>query len=400
MKMHNFRLYFIGQAISVPGGWMQGIAQSWLILQLTNSGTALGIVNALSYFPVLFLSPFAGLIIDKFSKRKILYVTQTLLGVSAIALGYLTISGEVRVWMIYLIALFNGLVSVVDIPTRQVFIPEMVGEGELKNAITLNSILMNISRIIGPTIAGIIIVMYGTGPCFIFNGVSFLAFIFVIFAMRSNELHSSHKQAERSRFFEGFHHIISKPELKVTLLMMAILGTFAYEFPVTLALLAKKSFHGDARSFAVLTAAMGVGAVLGGMISAGKKKVNCLITISSAFFFGLFIVLASFAPNILAGSVLLAVVGFFSISFMTVGNATMQIGTPVALRGRVMVFWTMAFSGSTAIGAPIVGWIGQHLGSRASLAIGGVASIFAAVLGFLILKKNGVDVFAKEEIAE
>ncbi len=397
LKKHNFRLYFIGQIISVPGGWMQNIALSWLVLQLTNSGTALGVVAALQYFPILLLSPFAGSIIDKFSKRKILYITQSVSGVLAIILGYLTIIGEVRLWMIFLIALLIGFVNTVDIPTRQVFVSEMVGEDELKNAITLNSMLMNLSRIVGPTIAGIVIVTAGIGPCFIVNGISFLAFIFVVFIMRSSELHKARKSEVKGRLFEGFYYIISKPTMKVALLLMMIMGTLSYEFSVSLALLAQKTFHGDARDFAGMLAIMGVGAIFSGMISARSKKIRSSILVGSAFFFGFFIIGASIAPNIAISLTMLLIVGFFSLSFMTAGSATMQLNTPPELRGRVMVFWTMAFSGSTAVGGPIIGWVGQHLGPRWGLGVGGFAAVFAAVLGMMILERNGIKFFVSEK---
>jgi MFS family permease len=397
LKMYNFRLYFIGQTISFSGSWMQGIAQSWLVLQLTHSGTALGIVNALNYFPILFLSPFGGAIIDRFSKRKILYVTQSVSGVLAISLGYLTLSGQVQVWMIYLIAFLTGLINIVDISTRQVFISEMVGEDELKNAITLNSMLMNICRIAGPTIAGVVIFAYGIGQCFIVNGISFLAFILVVFMMRSSELHKSVQKKALGGFLSGFHYILSRTELKVSLLMMAIIGTLTYEFAVSLALLTQKTFHGDARSLAALTASMGIGAILGGLVFAGRKKTTELVLLTAAFLFGFFVILAAVAPNVVAASFLLGIVGFFSLLFMTVGNTTMQLGTPPEMRGRVMVFWTMAYSGSTAVGAPIIGWIGQHVGPRWSLGVGGISAILAAILGLIILHKNGIKVFPTKE---
>ena len=388
LKIYNFKLYFIGQGISASGTWMQGVAQSWLVLQLTNSGTALGIVSALQFLPILFLAPFGGTVADRFSKRKLLYITQSFSGILAVILGFLVFTGDVRLWMVYLMALLLGLINTVDNPTRQTFIFEMVGGGELKNAITLNSVLMNLSRVIGPTIAGIIIVTSGLAACFILNGISFFAVVVVLLMMHSKELHKTRIPKEKGKIFDGFYYIISKPILKITLLMMAIIGTLSYEFQVSLPLIAQKTFHGDARSYAALTTAIGIGSVVGGVISAGSKKINSNILIASAFFFGLSILVAASMPSLTLSAVAMLFVGVFSIYFMSLGNATMQLGSTPGLRGRIMAFWTMAFLGSTAVGGPIIGWVGEHAGPRWGLSIGGFAAIIAAIWGFFALEKE------------
>jgi MFS family permease len=388
LKIRNYRLYFTGQIISTSGTFMQGVAQAWLVLKLTNSGTALGIVTALQFLPLLLLGPSGGILADRFSKRKLLFATQSASGMLAIVLGSLVLSGDVRLWIVYVIALLLGLINTVDNPTRQTFISEMVGEGELKNAIALNSTLMNLARVIGPTIAGILIVTVGLAPCFFFNGISFFAVVAVLAAMRSHELHRARRSHTHGKFLDGFRYIVSKPVLRMTLIMMAIIGTLTYEFQVSLPLLAQMTFHGDARSYAALTTAMGFGSVIGGVIAAGSKKIGPRIVVVSAFFFGLTIVLTAIMPTLHLSVMAMIVVGFFSIYFTSLGNATMQLGSAPEMRGRVMAFWSMAFLGSTAIGGPIIGWIGEHIGPRWGLGVGGFAAIIAAALGAFTLKKE------------
>ena len=398
LKIRNFRLYFIGQGISMSGTWMQGVAQAWLVLQLTNSGTALGIVSALQSLPILLLGPLGGMVVDRFSKRRLLFITQSSSGVLALILGSLVYMGEVRLWMVYAMALMLGLINTIDNPTRQTFISEMVGEDELKNAITLNSIVVNLSRVIGPIIAGIIIATSGIAACFILNGFSFFAVVFVLLAMRGRELFKSSAAQKRGKFLDGFYYIISNPILKISMLLMAIIGTLTYEFQVSLPLLAQKTFHGDARSYAALMSALGVGAAVGGIISAGSKKINTRLLLGAAFFFGISVLAVAIAPSLKTSVALMVLVGIFSILFTTMGNTTVQLNSKPEMRGRVMAFWSMAFMGSTAVGGPIIGWLGQHIGPRWGLAVGGFSAIFAACLGFIILKKEKLDFKFSEAI--
>jgi len=398
LKIRNFRLYFTGQVISTSGTFMQGIAQAWLVLELTNSGTALGIVTALQFLPVLLLGPWGGMIADRFSKRKLLYITQSLSGMLAIILGTLVATGEVRLWMVYVMALALGLINTVDNPTRQTFISEMVGENELKNAIALNSSLVNLSRVIGPAIAGIIIVTMGLAPCFILNGMSFFAVVSVLYMMRAHELHGARRSHVKSRFLDGFRYILSKPILRMTLIMMAIIGTLSYEFQVSLPLLAQKTFHGDARSYAALTTALGLGSVIGGIIAASSKKINPQFIVVSAFFFGCAILGAAVMPNFFLSVVMIVIVGVFSIYFTSLGNTTVQLGSAPEMRGRVMAFWSMAFLGSTAIGGPIIGWVGEFISPRWGLGIGGFAAIFAAGLGLITLRREKFNFRMSENI--
>ena len=389
LKIRNFRLFFIGQTISASGTFMQGVAQAWLVLKVTNSGTALGVVTALQFLPILLFGPWGGIIADRFSKRNILYVTQSLSGLLAFILGALVLTGNVELWEVYLMALLLGFINVIDNPSRQTFIAEMVGEGELKNAITLNSVLMNLSRVIGPTIAGVIIATSGLAACFVLNGISFFAVVMVLYLMHQDELFQfKHRENIEKGFLNGFFYIMSKPILRTTLVMMAIIGTFSYEFQVSLPLLSEKAFHGGAEGFAALIAAMGVGSVIGGILTASSKKVNPNVLILSALIFGFSILAVAAMPSLVLSIYAMVAVGISSIYFVSLGNTIMQLGSAPELRGRVMAFWSMAFVGSTAIGGPIVGWIGQHIGSRWGLVIGGFSAIFAACLGFVMLEKE------------
>ena len=398
LRVRNFRLYFTGQVISTSGTFMQGVAQAWLVLKLTDSGTALGVVAALQFLPILLLGPWGGIMADSFPKRKILYITQSASGVLAIALGILVVTGEVRLWMVYVMALLLGLINTVDNPTRQTFISEMVGEDELKNAITINASLMNLSRVIGPTIAGIIIVTLGLAPCFLLNGLSFLAVVLVLTLMNGKELHRARILRARSGFLDGFRYILSKPILRMTLFMMAIIGTLSYEFQVSLPLIAQQTFHGDARSYAALTAAMGVGSVVGGLTAAGSKKSGPRLVALVAFLFGGTILLSAIMPSLILTIMMMVLVGFFSIYFTSLGNTTMQLGSEPQMRGRVMAFWSMAFLGSTAIGGPIIGFIGEYVGPRWGLGIGGLAAVVASILGLAVLQKEKTNFRLSEEI--
>jgi len=264
LKIRNFRLYFTGQLISVSGTWMQGVAQAWLVLQLTGSGTALGITGALQTLPVLLLAPLGGVIADRFDKRRLLFATQSTASVLALLLGVLVIGGVVQLWMVYVLAFGFGMVVAVDNPTRQTFTLEMVGPDDLTNAVSLNSVMVNLGRVIGPAMAGILIAVVGLGPCFVLNGASYLGVIIALALMHTRELHRTGNRARgRGKLMEGFRYVRAHSDLWIPLAMMAVIGMLTYEFRVTLPLMAKFSFGGDAGTYALMTTFMGLGAVVG-----------------------------------------------------------------------------------------------------------------------------------------
>ena len=388
LHVRNYRLYYIGQIISTSGTFMQNIAQAWLVLKLTNSGTALGLTTALQYLPILILGPYGGVIADRISKRKILYFTQSISGLLALILGVLVATGLVRVWMVYLLAASLGMVNVFDNPTRQTFYMELVGPEHLRNAVTLYSTLVNLARIIGPAIAAAVIAAFGLAPCFIVNGISFAAVVIMLALLHADELFITPPVPRaKGQLVAGFRYVISTPVLGATLAMMAIIGTLTYEFQVSLPLIAQFTFKGDASSYAFLTASMGVGAACGGILFASRKGVVPYKLVSAALLFGLAVLAAAFMPIIHLAGLALVAVGICSINFSSLGNSVLQLHSSPQMRGRVMSFWSVAFLGSTTIGGPIVGWFAEMAGARWGLALGGFAAVAASILGAVTMKK-------------
>jgi len=389
LKTRNYRLYFIGQGISLCGTWMQTIGQAWLVLKITGSGTALGMVAAFQFVPMLLLGSFGGVIADRFSKRKILYFTQTASGGLALMLGILVATDLVKLWMIYIFVFSLGLVNAIDNPTRQTFIMEMVGEDQLPNAVSLNSAQVNLARAIGPAIGGGLIATLGLAPLFIINGISYVGVLVALFKMRAEELRPAPiVERAKGQLREGFRYVKSTPLLLNSLLMMAIIGMLSYEFNVSLPLFARFTFQSDAAGYAALTTAMGIGSVIGGLYTATRRKVTVRMLINAAWLFGLVILLTAIAPTLWLAMLGMVLVGIFSINFLSLGNVTLQLRSTVQMRGRVMGLWAVAFLGTTPIGGPIIGWIGQHAGPRWGLAVGGFAALAAGAVGARVLRKQ------------
>ena len=300
LKIRNYRLYFIGQAISLCGTWMQTIGQDWLVLKLTNSGTQLGIVSAFQFLPVLLLAPYGGLIADRFPRRRILIFTQSIAATLALVLGILVVTNNVQIWMVYILAMFLGLVNSVDVPTRQTFVSEMVSKDNLANAVTLNSLEVNSARAIGPMIGGTVIAVFGLGQCFLINAFSYIAVIVMLIMMNSSELYLTQKVIKtKGQIKEGVKYIMSSPLLFHTLMMMVIIGTLSYEFSVSLPLLARFVFNGNAQSYATLISATGFGAIFGGILALRRKIVAPYLLIISTLFFGISLSLAAFMPTLI-----------------------------------------------------------------------------------------------------
>ncbi len=407
LKIRNFRLYFIGQVISCIGSFMQSIAQPWLVLQLTDSGTAIGLVFALQYLPVLLLAPWGGLIADRFPKRKLIFLTQAALGLLALGLGVLVALGNVQLWMVYAFALLFGLVTTVDTPARQAFIVEMVGKGELKNAVTLNNGQLNLARVIGPAVAGVLISTVGLMTCFVLNGISFGAVLLVLMMMDARELSPAPPVSRaKGQVTESFRYVLSSPVLRNTLIMVAIVGTLTYEYGVSLPMVAQFTFGGGAGAYAELSSALGLGAIIGGLFIAGQKMTSPSALAAASLLFGMSMMLASAAPGLPLMVLALVVVGAFSIYFITLGTTILQLESKPGMSGRVLAFWSMAYLGSTTIGAPAIGWVGETFGPRWGLAVGGVAAIVAAGIGYITLRQkidiriDGDEAAVAEEEAE
>jgi MFS family permease len=369
--------------ISLSGTWMQGVAQAWLVLRLTGSGTALGLVTALQFLPVLLFGPLGGLVADRLPKRRVLYVTQAAAGVLAAVLGATVATGVVRLWMVYALAAGLGIVNSVDNPIRQTFVLEMVGSDQLTNAVTLNSVMVNLARVLGPAAAGVLIATVGLAPCFFVNAASYIAVLSGLALMRGSELMPTPPQPRRTgQLREGLRYVRRTPELLSPLLMMAAIGTLAYEFQVILPLVARFTFHGGAGAYAAMTAAMGVGAVAGGLVTASRRHRSVTALPFAAAALGGLMLGAALAPTFPLELAALVLIGAASITFLALGNTTLQLATAPEMRGRVMSLWAVAFLGSTPIGGPLIGWIGQHVGARYGLLTGGVAAVLAGALGY------------------
>jgi MFS family permease len=385
----NYRRYFTGQAISLVGTWMQTVAQAWLVLQMTGSGTALGLVAAVQFLPVLALAPYGGLLVDRADKRRLLIGTQTALGALALTLGVLTVSGVVQLWMIVVLAALLGLVNACDNPGRQAFALELVGRETLRNAVSLNSILVNAARAVGPAVAGALIATVGIGVCFLVNAASYVAVLAALVGMDASSLHPSPPALRaRGQVREGLRYVAGNGGLMVPLLMLALIGTLAYEFSVVLPVLAHHTFAGGAGTYALLTSAMGVGAILGGLVVAGRGGTGIRALSLAALTFGMALGLAALAPTLPMAVVALALVGAASVTFLATGNTTLQLTSDPSLRGRVMALWAVAFLGSTPLGGPIVGLVSDGISPRGGLALGAIACLIAAALGAFALARG------------
>lgn len=380
LSVRNYRLYFTGQAFSLSGNWMQSVALGWLVLQMTGSGTLLGTLLAFRFFPMLLLGPFAGTIVDRSDKRITLYVTQSLHGLFTLILSVLVFTDAAQLWMLYSIAILTGIVNAVDNPARQTFVHEMVGREHLRNAVTLNSTEANLARVVGPAIAGVLIATVGIAACFFLNALSFGAILVMLALMRSDELHREKRDTRVPRnWYAILPYLKTMPVLQSILIAMALIGTLAYEFQVSLPVLAQTTFAGTAADYAALLSAMGAGSVAGGLFAASRKELAVQEFVLWAFLFGVALVVTAFMPSLGLATVGMVFVGFFSINMTSTANTILQLESAPEMRGRVMSLWSMAIFGSTLVGGPAIGFIGEHVDPRAALAVGGAAAILAAI---------------------
>jgi MFS family permease len=391
LSVPNYRRYYSGQAISLIGTWMQMTAQAWLVLSLTHSSTALGVVVALQTLPVLLLCPYGGVIADRADKRKLMIALQSAMALQALALGLLTVSGVVKVWEIGVLAVLLGLNNAFENPARQSFMLELVGPEHLRNAVTLNSVLANVARMIGPAVAGILIATVGEGECFLINAASFVAVVASLATMDHAALSPSEPTPRaRGQLREGLRYVRGTPELAVPLLMMGIVGCLTYEFQVSLPVMADRGLNVGATGFGFMTASMGVGAVFGGLLVAARGTTGLRPLVLAAAGFAVAMTMATLAPNLFFELIALALVGAASISFMATGNSTLQLNAAPGMRGRVMSLWFVAFQGSTPVGGPIVGWTMAVIGARAGLGLGAITVLLVALGGVVAMQRMGL----------
>ena len=390
LSVRNYRLYFTGQVISVSGTWMQTVAQAYLILfPLHGTGLDVAIATSLQFLPMLLLGPFGGLVADRLDKRKVLYCTQASAGILALIFGLLVVTHSIQIWQVFALATGLGVVNLFDNPARQTFVFEMVGNDLLPNAVSLNSVLMNSARVIGPAIGGILILTLGVATCFMVNALSYVAVIVALSMMRASELNRRPGVVRaKGQVREGFRYVWRTPDLRILLSSMAIVGVFAFNFTVTLPLLAKFTFHGSGALYSEFLAAMGAGAVLGGLFTAHRSRPSIRMLSFIAVVFGVAILAVALAPTETVALVLLVVMGAASISFVATNNASLQLRADPAMRGRVMSLNAIAFLGSTPIGAPLLGWISDVSNPRVALVLGGVATLLASIPLFALAARH------------
>ena len=390
LSVRNFRLYFIGQLISVSGTWMQSVAQGWLVLQLTGSSVDLGIAVALQYLPMLLLGSYGGLIADRHEKRRILYCTQVSAGLLALVLGLLVTSHHVTVDTVYVLAALLGVVNLFDNPARQAFVQEMVGRDLIANAVSLNSVLMNAGRLIGPGIAAGFIAVVGTAVCFYANSVSYLAVLLALVLMRRSEfLPMKIVERQKGQLRLGVKYVAQNQLLRNVILSVAVVGTFAYNFTVTLPLLTRHTFHQtSAADYGLLMASMGLGAIFGGLFIAHRSRPTPKLLATLTLCFGFFMTLTSFAPSITWAEIALVPTGAFSIAFISTANATVQLNSSQQMRGRVMSLYAIAFLGTTPIGAPLIGAIVALSNPRVGIQVGSGVALVTGIWLVLSLRQD------------
>ncbi|MCW2709743.1 MAG: major facilitator superfamily 1 [Frankiales bacterium] len=392
LRVRNYRLFASGQVISQTGTWAQRVAQDWLVLIVShNSGTALGITTALQFLPMLLFGLYGGVLADRHDKRALLVGAQAAMGVLALVLGVLTLSGDVRLWHVYALAFGLGLASVIDTPTRQSFVSELVGPDELANAVSLNSATFNSARIVGPAVAGVAISGVGTGWVFIGNAISYVAVLIVLLMMRTSELLTTTRQPRASgQLVEGLRYVRSRPRMYVPILLVFMVGTFGLNFQITLALIARATFRTNAGSFGLLTSALAVGSLLGALGSARRTALPRIRTmLVAALAFGLLEVADGFAPSFWLLAALLVPTGAAVLTFTTTANAIVQLGAEPHVRGRVMALYLVVFIGGTPIGAPLIGLLAEHAGPRSSLWLGGVVCTLSALAAASFFSRRG-----------
>ncbi|MFF4651731.1 MFS transporter [Streptomyces sp. NPDC001380] len=379
LRIRNYRYFFLGQAVSNTGTWMQRIAQDWLVLSLTGSPFAVGVTTAMQFLPMLLFGLFGGVLADRYPKRRLLVATQAVMGLLAAGLAALTLAGAVEVAHVYAFAFLLGMVTVVDNPTRQAFVTEMVGPSELRNAVSLNAANFQTARLVGPAAAGLLIAAVGSGWAFALNALSFAAVIAGLLAMRTGELHPAPpRPREKGQLREGLRYVRERPELIWPIVLVGFVGTFGFNFPTLLSGFAYDVFHVGAGQYGLLNTAMAVGSLAGALLAARRGSTRLRMLVGAALGFGLLEAVTAFAPGYWLFAALLTLVGMLGLTFNTTANTTVQLATDPAMRGRVMGLFMLVFAGGTPIGSPVVGWVTEQYGPRVGLLACGLVSAAAA----------------------
>jgi MFS family permease len=392
LKNHNYRLFASGSAVSNLGGWMQRTAQDWLVLDLTHgSAAALGTATALQFLPMLLFGLFGGVLADRYPKRRTLVIAQAIMAVLALAIGVLTVTGTAQVWHVYVMAFALGVVSCVEVPTRQTFVVEMVGRRDLSNAIALNASIFNLARVVGPAIAGLLIyALGGTGPIFLLNALTFAAVISSLLFMRKSELNPAEPVPRaKGQMREGLRYVIGRQELLMPILLVGFVSMFAQSFSMSIALMAREVFQAGASSFGLASSMFAVGALAGGLLAARRARPSRKMLLAGALSFGLFQILVGLAPGYLGYLLLLIPTGIALITVNTAANASVQLAASPEMRGRVMGIYLLVFTGGAPFGAPLVGWLSDLGGPRVGVMLSGVLVVAGTGLALLLTRAIG-----------
>jgi len=387
----NYRIWAVGALVSNIGTWMQRTAQDWLVLtQLTHhNASSVGVVMAFQFGPQLLLLPWTGFAADHFNQRKLLMATQATMGVLALVLGLLTVTGIVQLWHVYLLASLSGCAAAFDAPVRQTFVVELVGDADLPNAVALNSTSFNAARMIGPAVAGLAISTVGTGWAFLLNGASFIAVLVSLYVLRVSALRSSARaQRTKGSLSEGLRYVWSRPDLRAILVMLFLIGTFGLNFPIFISTMAVGVFHTDARGYGLLSSIMAIGTISGALLAAGRDRPQFKFLLIGAAIFGLGCTLAAVAPNYWLFASALVIIGVAALTFTNATNSLMQLTTEPAMRGRVMALRVGIALGGTPIGAPIVGWVADSVGPRWALGVGAASGFGAAIVAVYAMTRK------------
>jgi MFS family permease len=386
LRHRNARLYFLGLIVSNAGTWLQSTAQAWLVLKLSDSGTALGIVIACQFLPMLLLGPWAGVLADRRNKRRLVFATQAAAGVQALLLGFLDLTGHVSLPVVYVLALALGVISAIDNPSRRSFISELVAPDELPNAMSLNTAVMTGSRVVGPAIAGLMIAAVGTGWCFVVNGITFVAVLLALVAMDGAQIHrATPTPRAKGQVREGMRYAWANRTLRVSFVVLIVVSTIAFNYSVTIPMLVRSVFAGGPGIFGALLAVTSVGSLVGSLFTASRHHVGVPYLLASVFVLSGFMTAMAFSPTLWLAFALSVPMGAGGAAFISASSGIVLTHSQPEMRGRLLALQATAFLGSTPIGSPFVGWFGDEFGARWGLAIGGLLSLalLAGVLAVL-----------------
>ncbi|MET0617993.1 MAG: MFS transporter [Luteibacter sp.] len=391
LRNRHYRTWAAGAFVSNIGTWMQRTAQDWLVLtELTpHNASAVGTVMALQFGPQLLLLPWTGFAADHYDQRRLLMATQATMGALALALGLLTITRQVQLWHVYLFAFAFGCAAAFDAPVRQVFVAELVGDDDLSNAVALNSTSFNLARMIGPAVAGMVIASVGTGWAFLVNGASFVAVLASLFFLRAGLRGRPHALRAKGGLTEGMRYVWARANLRAVLIMLFLIGTFGLNFPIFISTMAVGVFHTDARGYGLLSSIMAIGTIAGALLAAGRGRPTFVSLAIGAAVFGLGCTMAALAPTYALFAAALVVIGIAALTLTNASNSLMQLETAPAMRGRVMALRVGVALGGTPIGAPVVGWVADHLGPRWALGVGAASGLAATGVAVHVMRRHG-----------